>query len=147
MCWPGLLQEQPSVPFVALAAMTFRSLRITNEKELSKCTISDQYYGDSQSPKVHGKKHAKGDYSITCEQCHKERLFSAPIPKRIQCIMCHTPVTWSGMLMGSISSKDICDNTMDIGLHCSLIYLIVYLCTSVDPRRLCGGGCILLKDG
>ena len=29
MCWPGLLQVQPSVLFVALAATTLRSSRIT----------------------------------------------------------------------------------------------------------------------
>ena len=53
--------------------------------------------------------------------------------------------------MRNISSKEIGDNVRDIGLYCSPLQLnviyIVYLSKSVDPRRLQGNGCILLRDG
>ena len=42
------------------------------KKSSHKCNTCGQYFGDSQSLKVQKKKHAKGGYTLECEQYHKK---------------------------------------------------------------------------
>ena len=42
------------------------------KKSSHKFTVCSKYFGDSQSLKVHRKKHAEGGYTLKCEQHHKK---------------------------------------------------------------------------